>query len=310
MIRVGIAGWDYPDWEGVVYPPGPGREFDALAFLTRYFDTIEINVTFYRQIDPAMAQAWAGRVAGAGPFLFTAKLHRSLTHPAPDPGSREVPGGESPGALSAVEAEAARCRTGLAPLMDAGLLGALLMQFPHSFHDTRANWERLDALATALAGLPLVAEFRHRSWDNQKTLDRLRERGIGFCNIDQPSIGATLPATCHVTSRIAYVRLHGRNGANWFRRGAASASRYDYLYSMEELEPWVQRVRRLAGHAEEVFVIANNHYHGKGPANALMLSSALSGRRPRAPATLVAAHPVLSGMVEEDPGPPVQRSLF
>jgi uncharacterized protein YecE (DUF72 family) len=194
--------------------------------------------------------------------------------------------------------------------VDAGLLGAVLMQFPHSFHDTRENRYRLDELASCLAGLPLVAEFRHRSWDNERALAHLRDQRVGFCNIDQPAIGSTLSATCHVTSRVAYVRLHGRNRANWFRSGAASASRYDYLYSMEELTPWVRCARRLADRAEKVFVIANNHYRGKGPANALMLSAALSGRRPRAPATLVAAHPVLSGMVEEDPGPPVQRDLF
>src|SRR2546422_3565314 len=60
--------------------------------------------------------------------------------------------------------------------------------------------------------------------------------------------------------------------------------------SMAELLPWVDRARRMEERAEEVFVIANNHYRGKGPANALMVKSALASRRVRAPAGLIAGY--------------------
>jgi uncharacterized protein YecE (DUF72 family) len=284
MIRVGVAGWDYPDWAGVVYPKGRGRDFDRLAFLAEFFDTVEINVTFYRQPDASALGGWARRVAGRPSFRFTAKLYQGLTHGGRIAGPPETAGPPD------LEAEAALYRAGIEPLLGAGLLGAVLMQFPHSFHDREANRRHLETLAALLPGLPLVAELRHRSWDHDEALRFLSGLGIGFCNIDQPAVGATLRPTGHLTSRIAYIRLHGRNAENWFKPAAEAASRYDYLYSIEELMPWAERAQRLAERAEEVFIIANNHYRGKGPANALMLKSVLSRARVKAPSGLLDAY--------------------
>src|SRR5262245_7149454 len=83
MIRAGVAGWDYPDWEGLVYPRPAPRGFDRLHFLAEHLDTIEINVTFYRQPDAAAAGSWARRVADRPSFRFTAKLFRDFTHVEP-----------------------------------------------------------------------------------------------------------------------------------------------------------------------------------------------------------------------------------
>ena len=298
MIRIGVAGWDYPDWAGIVYPAPLPRRFDRLSCVAAILDVVEVNVTFYRPVDPKTSRSWATRVPSDSSFLFTAKLHRAFTHDRSDD----------------LEAPAGAYLAGVEPLRRSGRLGAVLMQFPHAFHDRRESRGRLSRVVDLLPGLPLVAEFRHRSWDNGEALAFLKDLGVGFCNIDQPSLGSTLPPTEHVTSRIAYVRLHGRNAANWFagkeiRRqtpaGVRGGARYDYLYSLEELQPWVERIRRLAGSAEEVIVIANNHYRGKAPANALMLKSALSGRRVQAPSGLIAAYPVLE--LSADPLEPTPR---
>jgi len=317
VIRVGVAGWDYPDWAGIVYPAPLPRGFDRLAFLSGFFDAVEINVTFYRQIDAGTSASWVHRARSGDAFTFTAKVHRSLTHagiPSMTPGTAEPD----------LPTEARSCLDGLRPLLDSGRLGAVLMQFPHAFHDRPATRRHLARVAELLSGLPLVAEFRHRSWDNEGALRFLKDLAVGFCNVDQPSIGSTLSPTEHVTSRIAYARLHGRNAVNWFvrkekagdargRRETGSA-RYDYLYSMAELLPWVGRVRRMAERAEEVFIIANNHYRGKGPANALMMKSALASRRVRAPADLAAAFPDLKGIADpvqaRDIRSPKQGRLF
>src|SRR5439155_22037636 len=64
--------------------------------------------------------------------------------------------------------------------------------------------------------LPLLAEFRHAGWESPETIQLLRRRGAGFCNIDQPRLGSTLPPTAHVTGSVAYVRFHGRNARAWF----------------------------------------------------------------------------------------------
>jgi len=302
MIRVGVAGWDYPDWNGVVYPAHTSRGFDRLAFLANYFDVIEINTSFYRIPSPTTARSWASRVSSTGYFTFTAKLHRDMTH-AP-------PGGEADGAMPAPEEAAARYREAIEPLLEAGRLGAVLMQFPHAFHDRPRARERLQGLAGLLRGLPLVAEFRHRSWDHADALQFLHELGIGFCNIDQPSVGSTLRPTGHVTSPIAYVRLHGRNADAWFRPDASVAERYDCLYSDEELRPWAERAERLAERAEEVFIVANNHYRGKAPVSALMLKSALTRRRVAAPPELLASYPELVAKAVARGAGPEQGSLF
>ena len=318
MIRVGVAGWDYPDWAGIVYPSPLPRRFDRLAFLADLFDVIEINVTFYRQPETRATRSWAARVASRKSFRFTAKLVHTLTHggllsgtPAPPPAGDLD--------LGVLRAEADRYRDGIEPLLREGRLGAVLMQFPQSFHDVPAGRRRLEALAGILRGLPLVAEVRHASWNHDDALRFLASLGVGFCNVDQPRLGSTLPPTGHVTAPPAYIRLHGRNAENWFRprdaegaaRGVPSgALRYDYLYTAEELRPWVERAGRLAERAEEVFIIANNHYRGQAAANALMLRSALERRRVRAPADLAAAYPGLAAVAEPARGRPVQRRLF
>lgn len=125
MIRVGVAGWDYPDWESLVYPKPAPRGFDRLRFLAGYLDTIELNVTFYRQPDALAAGSWARRVADQPAFRFTAKLFRDLTHVDP----AQV-GSEDPVFLAEQARLAGAYRAGIAPLDEAGILGALLMQFP------------------------------------------------------------------------------------------------------------------------------------------------------------------------------------
>jgi uncharacterized protein YecE (DUF72 family) len=274
------------------------RGFDRLTYLAGYFDAIEINVTFYRQPDPRVAASWARRLTESNPILVTAKLFQGFTHPRSDGGALNW------------EAEAERYRSGIDPLVSTGLLGAVLMQFPQSFHDTAESRGHLERLAALFRDLPLVAEFRHRSWDNEDALALLRRLGCGFCNIDQPALGSTLGPTAHATSRVAYIRLHGRNAAHWFNRRETASARYDYFYSMDELKPWVKRARDLAKRAEEVVIIANNHYRGRGPANGLMLKAALTRKKVKAPAPLVAAYPDLKEIAEPVAVAPTQQRLF
>lgn len=282
MIRTGVAGWDYPDWEGIVYPRPAPKGFDRLRFLAEHLDAIELNVTFYRQPDQAAAASWVRRTADRPGFRFTAKLFRDFTHVEP-----ELVGSEDPERLEEQAQMAAVYQAGIAPLAASGVLGAVLLQFPHRFHDRPESRRHLERLASLFPGLPLVAELRHKSWGHEEALKFLHRLGVGFCNIDQPSLPTTLRPTGHVTSRVAYIRLHGRNAAAWFAAGENASGRYDYLYSEAEIRPWVERARRMTDSAEEVFVIANNHYRGKAPANALMFKAMVEERKVAAPASLV-----------------------
>lgn len=280
-IRVGVAGWDYPDWAGIVYPRRASRAYDRLRFLAGIVDVIEINSTFYRPVAPERAGAWVGRTADLRDFAFTAKAHRSWTHD-PDVAPADAVG---------------QTLAGLAPLREAGRLRAVLVQFPQSFHRDRDALSRIEALAARAAGWPLVLEVRHRSWAADGLDDWLRERGIGWCVVDQPRMGrAVLEPLERVTSPVAYLRLHGRNRSDWFRAGAGRDARYDYFYDPSEIAPLAEMARRMSESAEEVVVIQNNHFRGQAVANALQFAHALGRTLPALPQRLADAYPALESM--------------
>jgi uncharacterized protein YecE (DUF72 family) len=275
MIRFGVAGWDYDDWWGPVYPADRRgkRAFDPLGYLSRYVDTIEINSTFYRPASEKSATSWARRVPENPQFRFTAKLYQRFTHQRDE---------------AWTQPEVDDVRRGLMPLLEAGRLGCLLVQFPWSFKRDAASREWLDDLVAAFADFPLAVEVRHSSWNVPEFYATLRERGIGAVNIDQPVFRHSIKPGSAVTSGVGYVRLHGRNYENWFREDAASHERYDYLYAKDELEEWLARIHEVAERARETYVITNNHYRGQGPANALMLRQ-LAGEAVTVPPELATA---------------------
>jgi len=289
MIRVGTAGWSYPDWEGIVYPKGTANSRESLEHLARMFEVLEINMTFYRPPSARMAESWVRRVSLRPKFVFTAKLWQGFTHRRDE----------------SHEKEEKAFRAGLRPLVDAGRLGALLAQFPHSFKNTADNRAYLDRLAERFRDYPVVVEVRHASWlreaGREEFLAGLRQRGLGFCNVDQPRVGNTIPPTDLMGEGPGYLRLHGRNRADWFRKDAGRDARYNYLYSHEEIEDWIGRIRAMQGRGagKDIFIIANNHYRGQAVANALEIGHLLDGRRVKTPATLVSAYPRLAPIVEK-----------
>lgn len=284
MIRIGPAGWSYQDWEGIVYPPPKkGIKFDPLIYLAGFFDTIELNNTFYRPPTPAMSKSWARRVQSNPRFKFTAKLYRNFTH------TREA----------LTEADEGTFKDGLASLAEAGRLGALLLQFPYSFHNTDENRAYVRDLADRFKEYPLVLEIRHASWDRASAYRFLREIQVGFCNIDQPQVSYSIGPTKTVTSKIGYLRLHGRNVKEWFREDAGRDARYDYLYNEFELFEVSERIRAIAQEAEEVYVITNNHYRGEAVCNALELKAKLGEKNPKVPEVLLEHYPRLKEIQEE-----------
>jgi uncharacterized protein YecE (DUF72 family) len=283
MIRVGPAGWSYQDWEGIVYPSKKGSKFDPLVYLAEFFDTIELNNTFYRPPALSMTKSWAKRVQSNPRFKFTAKLYRNFTH------AREA----------LTEADEGAFKNGLAPLMEAGRLGALLLQFPYSFHNNEQNLAYVKDLADRFKEYPLVLEIRHASWDRASAYRFLREIGMGFCNVDQPQVSYSIGPTKKVTGKIGYLRLHGRNEKEWFREDAGRDARYDYLYNEFELFEISERIRAIAKEAEEVYVITNNHYHGKAVCNALELKAKLGEKNLEVPEVLLGHYPQLKEIQEE-----------
>ncbi len=277
-IRVGPAGWSYKDWEGVVYPKPRPRGFDPLGHLATYFDTLEVNSTFYRSQPGRVAKAWAARVSHNREFRFTAKLHRRFTHERQSAWTR---------------AEVKEAREALDVLRDEGRLGAVLLQFPWSFKRAEAEGEWLGDLLKAFPQLPLVVEVRHASWNVPDFYSELTGLGAGFVNVDQPRFAKSMGPSARATGHVGYVRVHGRNDKDWFRRAAGRDQRYDYLYEPEQLLPWAQRAQALADDAQtkEVYVVTNNHFRGQAITNGLQLRALIEARPVPAPETLVQAFP-------------------
>jgi uncharacterized protein YecE (DUF72 family) len=287
-IRIGTAGWSYKDWEGIVYPVRLKRDQHPAEYLARYFDVIEINTSFYGPIKPQLAKLWCRKVAGVNPeFQFTAKLYKAFTHA---PGGAVQP--TSAAALSPTEKDERDVKEGLGPLAEARKLGALLMQFPISFKNTLENRDYLGHLLQRFEAYPRVIEVRHASWNDQGILSYFTDKGVSFCNIDQPLLGRAIAPTTHATAPIGYVRLHGRNYEQWFEHEAPH-DRYNYLYNESELARWKPRIEEIAQKTEVTYVIANNHFEGKAAANGLQLKYMLTGCKVKAPETLVERYPEL-----------------
>jgi uncharacterized protein YecE (DUF72 family) len=277
MLRIGPAGWSYADWAGIVYPRPKPKGFDPLEFLAGYFDTIEVNSTFYHPATAEVAQKWAQRVESNPRFRFTAKLWRRFTHERKQAWTTD---------------ETREARQAFDVLHGDDRLGAVLIQFPWSFRNTDENRQWLDDVVRAFGDLPLVAEVRHTSWATTDFLMELTERGIGFANIDQPQFRDSIAPSAHATSRVGYIRVHGRNYQDWWRKSASVEERYDYLYTADELRPWIERAVEIeeAPGTDDTYVITNNHYRGKAVANALMLDSMAKSEPVAAPETLLSEY--------------------
>ena len=290
----GVAGWSYPDWNGIVYPEGRPSRFDPLSYLATYFDTIELNNTFYRIPESKIVENWVGRVSHNPRFRFTAKIWQGFTHE-----KKELD-----------EAEFQQFLKSMDPLANSGRLGALLAQFPVSFKNEEANRDRLEWLAKRLHQYPLVIEFRNRSWLEPAVLAWLEEKQIGFCNVDEPVFKQMIKPSSLVTAPVAYVRFHGRNYQNWFMKGGNRDTRYDYLYSENELDQWIPRIEEMGKKSQDVYVIGNNHFRGQAPANILQLKSRTIREAVDVPEPMLSAFPQLEKISKKRKRAPKQSSLF
>jgi uncharacterized protein YecE (DUF72 family) len=254
VIYLGTSGYSYDDWKGVFYPaevPSHGR----LAYYAAQFDTVELNFTYYRMPIAEQLQGMADQTPEG--FRFSVKVHQDITHqrrgdPAPF----------------------VQFQSGVAALQHAAKLGAVLLQFPHSFRNVKENVYYLEHCFKQLRELPLVVEFRSNDWITQRTLSLLREWGAGFCNVDMPELPGLMPRTSIVTSPIAYVRLHGRNAQKWCKHDEPW-ERYDYSYQEDELAEWVPHLIKMSEQAQDVYVFANNHWQGQSIATVRQLKMLL-----------------------------------
>jgi len=301
VIRIGTSGWSYPSgkgtWNGIFYPlqaRGRGRpKFDELAFYAEHFDTVEINSSFYGVPAPATTKGWADRTPKD--FEFSLKLFQKFTHPD----MFHKASGQDPLNLGAKDVD--EFRRAIDPLASAGKLGALLAQFPASFTNEPDARGYLEWLLDAFKDYRVAVELRHRSWsdDPTATLDLLGSFAAAWTQIDEPKFKTSIRQDFRPNVRsFFYVRLHGRNAAQWWTH-EKSEDRYNYLYSAEELEPFAEAAADATRAAKKAYMYANNHFSAKSVANAAILKHQLGQPLPgEYPEGFVERYPDLKGLVK------------
>ncbi|UCE97778.1 MAG: DUF72 domain-containing protein [Dehalococcoidia bacterium] len=258
-IYIGTSGWSYPKgegtWTGFFYPTSKVNE---LEYYSQFFNTVEINSTFYRPPNPGYVYNWINRVPEK--FLFSVKLWQKFTHPKM---YEEATGKEA--VISKTDVDL--FIDSISPLIQAGKLGALLAQFPPSFKNNSNEWKILQAVVNTFGQYKLAIELRHRSWsDDEQTALFLRDNNVAWVHIDEPKFYSSIAADLPLTSDFAYFRFHGRNAEMWWEGN--NETRYQYLYSHKEISNLAVKVKEAAKKTKLIFAYFNNHWQGYAPRNA------------------------------------------
>jgi len=247
-LLFGTSGWSYKEWVGPFYE----KAKNMFSYYARFFNTAEINSTFYRY--PSEAIIYGLNRTSPKDFIFSAKLPKEITHEKRlDPEMK-------------IKNDLNRFLELMEPLDARDKLGCILIQLPPSFtyKRDRNNFEAF--LEILPDGYEFAAEFRNHSWMKDDTWKLLEKHNVAYCIVDEP----LLPPEIHVTADFAYFRWHGRGGRPW----------YDYHYSEEELQQWVPRVEETRNRVKKVYGYFNNHYHGYAVENCIEILEMLGATGP------------------------------
>ena len=269
-ILIGCSGWSYNDsqdkggWLNVFYPD---KKTKKLRYYSQFFNTVEMDSTFYKEFYLSMNQGLFVGLTKATPdnFKFSVKVPEIITHEKRLDLDKNV----IPEFLTFLDK--------ISPLKHTNKLGTIIIQLPPSFtikefEKTEKFLDRLCVEDENIKSNRYSIEFRHPSWNTEGTFEMLRHYNIASVLTDSPSkenLGFLSDENNIATNTHAAIRLHGRNNNRnhyW----------YDYLYSESELIPWVNKIKKIKEQADSVFVYFNNHYGGKAIVNALQFKELLS----------------------------------
>jgi uncharacterized protein YecE (DUF72 family) len=240
-LRVGCSGWNYDHWRhGVFYPPRCAAR-NWLGFYARHFDTVEVNMTFYRLPKREVVERW---VAGSpDDFVFAVKVSRYVTHIK---------------RLLDVPQHLPLLYERIEPLLRSPKCGPLLWQLPPTFQIDLGRLE--SALEHVHDGYRHAFEFRHPSWFRAETYTLLREHGVALVIGDRPEVNDF--QAHELTADFTLVRFHGGT------RGANGN------YAHTELDDWAARLERWSADVD-VYAYFNNDWEGYAIENALYLKERL-----------------------------------
>ena len=246
-ILLGTSGWSYRDWIGPFYKK---KEKSMLKAHSKVFKTVEIDSTFYAYPSKGTVMGWAKY--SSEDFVFSAKLPKLITHE------------KMLNLKEGVEEDLNRFCDLIRPILLNGKLGCLLIQLPTKYKFDPNHLEKF--LQILPAEFKFAVEFRHLSWMRNETWKLLKKYRVAYTIVDEP----LLPPEVQVTSDFAYFRWHGHGTRPWF----------NYRYKVEELKPWVPKVRKVAKGVKKVYGYFNNHFHGYAVENCLQVLEMLGNLTP------------------------------
>jgi uncharacterized protein YecE (DUF72 family) len=274
-VLMGCSGWSYDDWVGRFYPLDLAQKRgEWLRYYAGYFKTVEINSTFYRPPNEFLVRSWIKKASDLEDFEFSVKLPQIVTHDS-------IVKGNAEGAANQAASFEKMC---VEPLAKGELLGSVLIQLSPYFRNEGSAVSILSALLRVVSceKYRYAVEFRHRSWLDDsgreivpEALELLRERKVANVVVDGPGF----PVTSRDTADHSYFRFHGRNYDIWYsdeKEDDYRINRYDFLYSEEQLRPWIGRIKGAEEGAKKVRVYFNNHGRAKAVKNAFQMMDLLS----------------------------------
>lgn len=235
-FHIGTSGWQYWHWRKIIYPEGL-KSSDWLNFYSNHFSTVEINVTFYREVRKSTFERWYKQVRSD--FLFSVKMSRNITHFK---------------RLRVDKSTVDHFLSGVSNLKDK--LGVILIQLPPSFRFESSVIE--DFFGLLNHGHKYAIEVRNKTFLNDDFLNILKYNNIALCIADSAGRYPYLEA---LTSDFVYVRLHG------------SEKLYASNYSEEELQRWAEKIKNWN---KLTFVYFDNDFSGFAFKNALRLKELLT----------------------------------
>lgn len=294
-IAVGTASWTDKTLidSGKFYPAECKSPEARLRFYAQQFPMVEVDASYYAIPNPTTAQLWTERTPPE--FRFNVKAFRLFTGHQTDPrfldkDIREALPPTSKKLLyyrdvprEILDELWQRFMQALEPLAANDKLTAVHFQFAPWVINDRDGRAHVIECVDRMAGQQLTVEFRNQIWFDDthraKTLEFERELGVVHTIVDAPQgFHTSVPAVWDITStKLALVRLHGRNRDTWHIKGAKSASdRFNYDYEEKELKELVPRMRDLERRVEMLQVVFNNNYEDQGQRNARSLLQLLN----------------------------------
>jgi len=238
-INIGTSGFQYRHWKGAFYPEGLAQR-RWFEYYTHVFNTVELNVTFYRLPNENTFHKWYQETPPG--FVFSLKGSRFITH------VKRLKSPREPLALFFDRAKGLKDK-----------LGIVLWQLPPNFGK---DLGRLDKFLKELGKYHIrnTFEFREKSWVDAEVISIISEHGHCLCMADWPQFNDEVP----ITSDFVYIRRHGHDG------------RYDSKYSNVELRRDARRIRQYLKGKKDVFIYFNNDAYGYAPQNAMELKEILA----------------------------------